>query len=552
MNSPSLLQFLEVTESAVDRATFYNSLTQQEESVDNLHDSMMSHDRELYILTQGFSSLNYYNRLAICRNVLFNNGYLALEGGERKYARFSKTTGARLFGGTSREVDWRELENEVILRTWASVPVTTLLRELVKWRKRHLNNMRSRNLILRFIFGADNFCHWAMVYRKLLRSVLSHVWGEAQTLRIKKDASHYLRLGSVSDLLKSKVQKYLVKNTLKDVCEGLSVIMGDFNVPFTRPEYVQRQEARGDASKIAGLPVDVALGLGSMHKDFDKSTVYGSKKAQEKMSAKQKVRVQRAAEKTGAAVEMDLATQNTSTIIRYGYERGFDKDVTSAIAKRIKSEAKKSPMRFGKAAVVVDSSASMFGSGQRKYFPIASGLSVALFVKEISDSCEIIYTSETTAKFPRPSGDTDLAGAVVKAFMTKPEIVFLVSDNYENVSAGTLDSVIRAIRKVGIKTPLVNLNPVFASESTGVRKVSDLCFTSSVTGSESLPAMYEKLLIASGDDPRMVMKLKKYLLDRLNLKRIPASIKEEFAQVEAAEGSMGLFQEKLLSAADAV
>jgi hypothetical protein len=512
----------------------------------------MNQDRELYILTQGFSALNYHNRLVICRNIIFNNGYLPLADGSKRYARYSKTDGSRLFGETPRESDWRELENEVILKVWGSVPVPTLLNEMIDWRKKHLNNMRSRQLILRFVLGSDSFPYWALVYRRKLRSVLSHVWGEATALRIKKDASQYLRLGSVSDDLKTWIQKYLSKNSLKDTCEGLAVLLGDWNVPFTRPEYVQRFEARSDASKIPGLPLPVALGLSSMHKDFDKGTIYGSKETQKTMSAKQKVRVQKAAEKTGAKVEMDLASQTTSTIIRYGYERGFDPEVTSAIAKRIKSEAKKTPMRFGTSAVVVDTSASSFGSGQRKYFPIASGLSVALFVKEVSDSCQIFYTTETAAKFPKPSGDSDLSSAVVKALMTNPEILFLVSDGYENVSAGTLDSVLRAVRKIGIKIPIVHLNPVFASESSGVRKVSDLCFTASISGSESLPAMYDKILIAGGDDPRLVMRLKKYLLDRLNLKNIPASIKEEFAQIEAAEASPGAFKDKLLAAGEAV
>ena len=560
MNSPDLIQFLEVAESAVDRSTFYNKSSQQEESVDSLHNAIMSNDRELYILSQGFSGLNYYNRLIICRNVIFNNGYLVLEDGSRRYDRYSKMDAAHLFGKDMREADWRELENEVILKVWASVPVPKLVKEWMKWREKHLNNTRSRKLILRFALGAKNFPHWAMVYRKKLLSALSHAWGESLALSIMRGSkkrnitpaiSKYLRLGTKSTLLEEWVERFIGQNSLRDVCEGLAVIAGDFNVPFTRPEYIQRQEARKDPSKIAGLPLEVALGLSGMHKDFNKKDIYESKKTQATMSSKQKVRVQRAAQKTGATVEMNLASQNVSSIIRYGYERGFDRDVTSAITSRIKAEAKSVPGNFGRSVVVVDNSASAYGSGDRKYYPIAASIAVAFLIKEVSDDCEILYTNPSDAKFPRPGNDTDLAGSVLQAFQKEPDVVWLVSDGYENVSAGTLDSILRAIRDIGNKTPLVHLNPVFASESSGVRKVSELCLTHSITGSESLPAMYEKLLLASSDDPQMLMKLKKYLLDKLDLKRIPSSIVQEFAQIEAS-GVQVAFKEKLLAVGETI
>jgi hypothetical protein len=67
----------------------------------------------------------------------------------------------------------------------------------------------------------------------------------------------------------------------------------------------------------------------------------------------------------------------------------------------------------------------------------------------------------------RPRGETSLAHSLLDALASDPapEAIFVVSDGYENRPAGRLSEVVAAVRAMGIGTPILHLNPVFAAES---------------------------------------------------------------------------------------
>ena len=52
------------------------------------------------------------------------------------------------------------------------------------------------------------------------------------------------------------------------------------------------------------------------------------------------------------------------------------------------------------------------------------------------------------------------------------DIVFVLSDGYENAPAGQFAQVVRAVRNMGIETPILQFSSVFAAETQGVRSLS--------------------------------------------------------------------------------
>ncbi|MEW6349974.1 MAG: hypothetical protein AB1646_12985 [Thermodesulfobacteriota bacterium] len=541
----NLVQFVGACETGTDRATFYNSATQQTQSLEELHKGVLDFDRELYSLALAFGGFNDYNKLLITRNLLFQTGYVIGRDGKRHHVRAGKSADfAVQYGFAGIEKHWRELEDRIIVQiVWDRVPIPRLLREFASWRKLRLNNARSKRLVLRFILGNQRLAGWAMRYRPGLKRALSHAWGDARARRLKKLAGEFLRDGgsAVDSDLDRWVFRFIGQSTRSAVCEAICFIFGELAVPFATPLFAQYVEALSNPEKLLGLPYDIAIGLRNrLHKDVPKSTLIGSRATQEQMSKKQRVKLQRSAAREGVRVAMDLGSQGLVEIIKYGYEMGFSGEVRDAVAARVKSDAARCPLRPRHVAVVIDTSRSMYGKDDRKLHPISVALSIGLLMKETAERCDLFYTGDVLDEFPIPTGDTDLAWAVLRAYKSEPELVLLITDGYENVTAGTLDHVVRALRKIGCQAPLVQFSPVLASEVGGdIRKVADSTYALAVGGPESIASMYAKFLLVGANDPEKLLALKKYLLGKLGGIEIPGKIQEALDRAEDLRLSSG-------------
>ena len=50
-------------------------------------------------------------------------------------------------------------------------------------------------------------------------------------------------------------------------------------------------------------------------------------------------------------------------------------------------------------------------------------------------------------------------------------MVFVLTDGYENAPAGRFAEVVRAVRQMGVETPIHQFSPVFAAEARGIRSL---------------------------------------------------------------------------------
>ncbi len=537
-----LVHFVEACETGTDRSTFYNSATQQTDSIENLHQEMLNLDRELYTLLQALPGINHYNRLIMVRQLLFQTGYLRGREGRRTYLRYgpAKKSAVR-FGDDERERDWVVLENRIIREmVWPTIPVPRLLREWAVWRSLRLNNNRSKRLLLEFLLGSTNLTTWALKYRPNLRRVVSHAWGDARTRRLRSEITQWLNCpedAAISPELRQWVFRFVPAraDTVRQQVEALAFIFDDLRHDFTVPRFAQYVKAIKDPEQLPGLPYDIALGLRNrVHPRFPARRLLDSAKTQQHLSAKQRVRLQRSAERKGATVDMDLSALSLVDIIKYGYEMGFDRKVMDAVRGKVDQEAAKCAFRPASIAVVVDTSQSMRGSGTRKLHPIAVAEAVSLVLKRVAGRCTLIHTGGPVQSFPRPRGDTDLVTALLRAFQADTEMIFLISDGYENVTAGTAHDMVRAIRALAVRTPLIHLNPVLAAEAKtagGLRSVSEDAYTLPVFGPESITSLYDKFMLMWASNHGAIAPLKRFLLDRLHVSEVPRSITRAYRDV---------------------
>jgi hypothetical protein len=246
------------------------------------------------------------------------------------------------------------------------------------------------------------------------------------------------------------------------------------------------EEAKTDLSKGAILPPEVLEGIRSVyHKDTPKEKVLELCTKHGKLSSTQAMQVQKrakAATEKGhdVKVEWDPYKQGAVQLYIYAFEQAIDQEQGDIIqALRQKAEQVKLPADLGQIGILFDCSKSMFGSKTQKLRPMAIGLAVR---DVLTASCEEPLISWTTSHVPlisrigemaRPSGSTNLARGLVKLLRKGVDTIFVISDGYENVSAGRFAEVVDKARAMGISTPIYQINPVFAAETKNARHLAE-------------------------------------------------------------------------------
>jgi hypothetical protein len=83
---------------------------------------------------------------------------------------------------------------------------------------------------------------------------------------------------------------------------------------------------------------------------------------------------------------------------------------------------------------------------------------------------------------------------------TDPDVVFVLTDGYENAPAGRFAEVVAAVRRMGVKTPIHQFSPVFAAESQGVRKLCESLAAMPVSKPEAIGLGLLKVLMEADVD----------------------------------------------------
>jgi hypothetical protein len=134
------------------------------------------------------------------------------------------------------------------------------------------------------------------------------------------------------------------------------------------------------------------------------------------------------------------------------YRGGPAAELRPALAGYVAQAARGLPRLAANVALVVDTSRSMRGYGEREWAVMSQAMALRLVLSEV---CERLTVVETGGTAQAPAGSADLAGALLDALGPGPDLVVVVTDGYENHLPGDLARVAATLPRAGVTTPVV-------------------------------------------------------------------------------------------------
>jgi len=476
--------FLDTATTSMGRATHYNTREEQQKAELTSHDLLLEASRDLYATL------------------------LALPGvTDRSMQVGMKKLLSTPRNGTAQEFLTPNMERAVLYHLIQSLPTPRMLRLIEAFRVgnkeagiKKANNARTRKLILRTLLSSPRISLWAVKYRSKMVAALTHAWGQRTASIIREILKKDERTWSAKErgIVRHHIDKYVEEDKQrKTTYECIRFMFGDRD-RLTLPILKAFVAAKSDLKAGASLPLEVLEGIrATYHKDVPKDDVLKLVAKKGKMSAGQKMSVQRRAKAADVEVKMDPSKYDAVRLYLYAFEMGLTEDITEALAEKARKAAASFPSRYESIGIIVDCSKSMEGSKEQPLRPLAATLALRDMLMNVGEGKALHYVGgdmggqetgrNNRTPLVRPMGDTSLADALVHTLQMDVDAVFVLSDGYENTPAGRFAEVLEQVRDIGIKTPVYHLNPVFAAESKGVRELAPkLAPTMPVKGPEAL------------------------------------------------------------------
>jgi hypothetical protein len=132
--------------------------------------------------------------------------------------------------------------------------------------------------------------------------------------------------------------------------------------------------------------------------------------------------------------------------------RGGDSvNLRDAVDRMVGATAETLPAFPGALALVLDQSASMRGYGEREWAVLSQAVALRRVLERRCGRLDVVTVGGPDA----PRGPTDLASGVLDALATRPDLVAVVSDGYENTNPGDLARVVATLPRIDVATPVV-------------------------------------------------------------------------------------------------
>lgn len=446
------VSFLDTATTATGKATYYNSSAEQEAAIKNVHDVLFAVDRGIYTLALLLPGV---------MDKAKQEGLVRLLSAVRQ--------GDSLVGV--------EQENGAILHLVTELPPQRKLNLFLELKKERVNNARTRKLILRTLLTGSRLELWAVKYRQKMRKALEHAWGKRTTSILAAILKKEQRTEREKRIVRENILRYLNDSDMKKeliVLECVGFILGNeerLKVKLPRA-FV---EAKRELCKGVKLPFEILEGIRSRyHPKVESAQVLAM--TRENLTDTQKIRLQAKAARDSVEVTFDPMQHDAVQLYVYAYKQGMTGEIKAALAEKAKKTAEGLPFVIGRAAVLIDASGSMRGSEERFMHPIA--VSLALRDTLEAAGVDVVTCCSGNAQADRfglvhPGGDTSLAMELVNLLEKNPEVIFILSDGYENTPAGRVDEVLRTAENIGFSTPVIQISPVMSARSMAVKALSD-------------------------------------------------------------------------------
>ncbi|WP_428261701.1 VWA domain-containing protein [Haliangium sp.] len=445
--------FLDLAATFHGKATHYNSAAELSAAEASIHQALLELDRGLYAALLTVPGATDRSHLHGVRALLA-----------------STPTGAGLMS-----VDG---ERALLYRLVATLPPQRMLKLFAALGDgdggRAVNHARARKLVLRTLLGARKLELWTVKYRGKLRRALTHALGvrTAGILRaiLSKQAAD--RTAKDDKILAEELGRYCRDRRRESVYECVGFALGARPERYTVASLQAFAAAKRDLSAGRGLPLEVLEGIRShYHKEVAPAAVI--ELCKDAMSRGQRLAVQRKAKAADIEVTVDPTLYDAVKLYLYALEMGVDDAIAQALDDKARRSAAGFPMRYRKVGILVDASRSMAGDHSQQHRPLATVLALRDMLMHTADEAEVRYAGgRAEGRLVRPEGETGLVGALLDLVRAMPDVVYVLSDGYENAPAGRFAEVVAALDECGVRVPIHHLNPVMAAEAGGVRALA--------------------------------------------------------------------------------
>jgi hypothetical protein len=448
----AVVNFLDTATTSFGRATHYNSRADQQHAELAAHAALLAESRDLYAALLTLPGLT--------------DRSLAL--GIRSLLKSRSGDGALLAPG---------VETWLLEQLSDRLPITRLLNLVGSFAARRenvsrVNNARTRRLIARALLGSPSLELWAVKYRRKMRAALTHAWGVRRASVIRAIASR--PADRRDDRERRTLERCVGRHArlaFEAAVEAVGFILGAERA-WTLPLLRAHREAREDLAAGRSLPLEVLEGIRSTYHPDTPSEALLAQIAPRSLTAGQRLVIQRRATRAGVDVDVDFDRFDAVRLYLYAFEMGLSPGIEQVLDRRARQASERFPMQVGRAGILVDASASMAGSSTQALRPMATALALRDALCAASTGSIVRYAGGSGAeRMIRPAGDSCLARPLVELLGEEPDSIFVISDGYENRSAGRFAEVISAARRIGATCAVYHLNPVMAAESRGVRQL---------------------------------------------------------------------------------
>lgn len=468
--------FIDAVLTATARATFYNKRSEQEQTTDAIFERAFTADRGLFAAALTLDGATDYAR---------QQGMLRLLGATQT--------------GTSTLSS--ERENCTLRYLTETLPPQRMINMYVGLTRQRVNTARARKLVLRSVLNSRRLEWWAVKYRSKLAKILRHAWGERMfgilgAILAKPAADRNAKERGILDVAISRYLSGGVRHATVYECVGF---IAGAESTVTVPLLKSFTEAKRNLDKGRGLPYEVLEGIRSRYHPQTPNERVLALTAQS-LTAGQRKGMQRKAREQEVAVAFNPAQYTAEELYGYAYTMGMTPEIQLELKRKAAAAARKMQVRYRTLGIVVDGSQSMLGSETQPYRPMAIALALRDVLHAASERTSIVYAGSGTSfvhGLLQPGGDTSLAEGLAAVLQSQPDAVMLLTDGYENAPAGRVHEVMRVARRLGVRTVVTQMTPVFAAEADGIRALSDMIEALPVSSSKGCGSALLKALFAS-------------------------------------------------------
>ncbi|MDN3243437.1 hypothetical protein [Glycomyces tritici] len=445
-----VLLFVNAAIASTGQREFHSDADAQQWSMEFLHEYMLVNYRDLYAATLTLG-VNDRNAAAIILRLLQT--------------------------GRDASPAQRSVEGRLIAKALTGLPTHRVYHLFTALRKARVNNRRTRAIMREWLTARPDPAFEAVKYRSAFLGAVRHA-------HLKTD-----------DLPGEELDAFLFNWHAA----------GRFRTPL----FETWRRAHFDRRAVFDLPYTVAEGFAAGHRITRAEFL---EKIAPQLTRNERLRLQRSATRAGAlGVAADVAdlsrmplTRLAAYVLALPVEEREQRrlELTDALRAAALRVAGLRAGTWGRVSAVLDDSYSASGSSEKRRRPLVVALAAHFLLRELAADYRPLWLSGgEDPLMVRARGVTALGERLLDGLETRPDLLVVVSDGWDNAPVGMAAEVLRVWQErldPAGKTAVAHLNPVFDAAGLQVRRLSPTTPTVGIRDAEDLPELVAFAHFATG------------------------------------------------------